>query len=357
MQRRVLLRPLLMGLLLAGMVPSSLHAAAPGFERMFMLVGDYPLGISTNRMDYESYDPTTGRLFIAKMGEGHLLVFDTKLNQLIKDVPGFPKITGVLAVPQMHRLYASVPGAGLGPSISVALGMAGLSSGTGALAVLDSDDLHEIARLPAGVFPDGITHDPVRNRVFVSDEFGGAVMAFDAATNKPLARIDTGGQVGNVRYDKITDRIYVPVQNKGKLAAIDPQALTVLESHPLPGGSHPHGLIIAPGAAIGYVACDGDDRLLVVDLAAGKVLSVAPLGHDPDVLAIDEGRKRLYVASESGMLSIFDITKPTAPVSLGDVFIGANAHTIAVDPATHRLFFAMGESGGQAMVRVLLPKP
>jgi DNA-binding beta-propeller fold protein YncE len=170
-----------------------------------------------------------------------------------------------------------------------------------------------------------------------------------------LARIDLGGEVGNVRYDPVSALVYAPVQSRNELAVIDPVALKVVAKHKLPGGEHPHGLFIAPGAAIGYVACDENDRLLTVDLATGKVLDVKPLGHDPDVLDADLMTKRLYVASESGMLSSFDISQANAPVSLGDKMIGPNAHSVAVDPQTHNLYFPLADLDRKAVLRVLPP--
>lgn len=314
---------------------------------------DIPLGSAINRIDYQSLDPDSHRLYIAKMGAGSLMVVDVAANKVVAELPGFPKTTGVLVVPELHRIYVSVPGAGIGPSLGVALGKVGLSSGSGALAVLDSDSLKEIARLPAGVFPDGIAFDPRQRRIFVTDEMGGAVTAIDAEKNRVLARIDLGGEVGNVRYDPISALVYAPVQSRDELAVIDPAALEVTAKHKLPGGKHPHGLFIAPDAAIGYVACDGNDRLLTVDLSSFEVLDSKPLGHDPDVLDIDPFLKRLYVASESGTLSSFDITRPAAPAPLGDVRIGDDAHSVAVDPGTHRLYFPLADQEGQAVLRIL----
>jgi DNA-binding beta-propeller fold protein YncE len=330
-------------------------AETPPTPRLLRHVGDIPLGKATSRMDYQSLDSVAHRLYIAGMGAGKLLVVDIEHNNLAASLNGFPKVTGVLAVPDLHKVYASVPGAGLVPSLSVALGMVGLSSGRGAIVIVDTNTLRETARLPGGVFPDGIAYDPKDRRIFVSDELGSAVSVIDADSNRLIARIEPGGEIGNVRYDPITNKIYAPIQSRNQLAVIDPANLKTITHYALPGGEHPHGLAIAPGHEIGYVACDGNDRLLTVDLATGKVFGLQPVAHDPDVLAIDPQARRLYVASESGKLSTFDIAEETRPRSLGDVFVGHGAHTVAVDPASHRLYFPLADVIGQSMLRVLVP--
>jgi DNA-binding beta-propeller fold protein YncE len=329
----------------------------PKFEsRLFSLVGDFPLGRASNRVDYQSVDPDAKRLYVSMMGAGKLLVFDVAGNKPLRQLDGFPKITGVLVVPELHRVYASVPGAGLGSSVMVGLGVLGLSSGHGAVAVVDTDSLKVIARLPGGVFPDGIAFDPKDRRIFVSDELGSALSVIDADANRFVARIPAGGEVGNVRYEPRTSRIYAPVQTKNELAVFDSKKNVRLTAYPLAGCKHPHGLAIAPDAAIGYVACDENDVLLTVDLTTGKVLSHLPVAHDPDVLAIDVSAKRLYVAGESGNLSTYSIAAPASPVALGDTFVGADAHSVTVDPASHRLYFPIADLDGHSVMRVLTPK-
>jgi DNA-binding beta-propeller fold protein YncE len=330
------------------------HSAA--WQKLFALVGDYPLGASVNRTDYESVDARERRLYIAKMGGGQLLVFDLDRNKLVAQLDGFPKVTGVLAVPELHKVYASVPGSGIVGSLFVGLGMAGLSRGHGEIVVRDTQTLKQRARLPGGVFPDGIAYDPENHRIFVSDELGSAISAIDGKADKLISYIEVGGQVGNVRYDAVTRKIYVPVQSHNELIAIDPARLTVTARHVLIGCEHPHGFIVAPKGTTGYVACDENDRLLTVDLSSGRILNKQPVAHDPDVLAIDPVSGRLYVATESGDLSTYDVAVPDAPKSLGDVFIAEDAHTLAVDPVTHRLYFALANLNGRAALRVLAPK-
>src|SRR5262249_14359959 len=184
----------------AGLLAIAIAAAAEQSNAgaPFETIADIPLGAATSRLDYQSLDPTTGRLFVAEMGAAKLLVFDVRNQKVERELDGFPKVTGVLAVPELHKVYASVPGAGLGAGLSVVLGMARLSSGSGKVAILDSTTLKEIARPSAGVFPDGIAYDPDDHKIFVSDELGSAVDVIDGLTDKAIARIDTAGEVGNV---------------------------------------------------------------------------------------------------------------------------------------------------------------
>jgi DNA-binding beta-propeller fold protein YncE len=339
-------------LVLSGSASAQDHAVS----RLFSIVGDYPLGASVNRMDYESVDAEARRLYIAKMGGGQLLVFDLDHNKLAAQLDGFPKVTGVLVVPELHKVYASVPGGGVLASLAQGMGMAGLSSGRGEVAVRDTRTLKEVARVKAGVFPDGITYDARDHRIFVSDEMGAAVTAIDAATDKVIARIDTGGEVGNVRYDPASGDVFVPVQSHNELVRINPAKPSITARYPLVGCEHPHGFIVDAKGGIGYVACDENDQLVTVDLASGRALNKQAVAHDPDVLVIDPQANRLYVAAESGNLSTYNIAVPDKPSSLGDVFIATGAHTIAIDPISHHLYFALAALDGHAALRVLAPK-
>src|ERR1700722_13074105 len=346
--------------LLGGSTALAMGASKPPqqFEsRLFTRVADVVLGPAGGRIDYQSIDPDAKRLYVSMMGAGRLLVFDTERNRVLKQLEGFPRVTGVLVVPELHRVYASVPGAGLGPSVAVGLGMLGLSSGTGAVVVVDANTLQEGARLPGGVFPDGLAFDAPDRRLFVSDELGSAVLAIDTDANRFLTRVAAGGEVGNVQYESMNSKLYAPVQSKNELAIFDPRKNTRIGFYPLPGCEHPHGLALAPDAAIGYVACDGNDVLLSVDLSSGAVLGRFPAGHDPDVLAVDRELKRLYVAGESGALSTFNIANPAVPEALGDSFAGPNAHSVAADASSHRLYLPIAGLNGFSVMRELAPKP
>src|SRR5262249_15155879 len=151
--------------------------------------------------------------------------------------------------------------------------------------------------------------------------------------------------VGNTQYDPKTKRILVTVGETRELVGIDPKSLEIVSRLSLPGADEPHGLYVEPDRHMAFVACEGNAKLFVVDLDEMKMISEVSVGEDPDVLAFDTSLRRLYVASESGTLSVFKETE-SGLIKLGDVFIENNAHTVAVDSTTHRLYFPLKNVDG-----------
>ena len=58
------------------------------------------------RFDYTSIDPSSGRLYIAHMNAGQLLVFDLRTRKIVRTIAA-PGVHGVIAVPQLGRVFAS----------------------------------------------------------------------------------------------------------------------------------------------------------------------------------------------------------------------------------------------------------
>jgi DNA-binding beta-propeller fold protein YncE len=123
------------------------------------------------------------------------------------------------------------------------------------------------------------------------------------------------------------------VQTLNQLAVINPATLTITRRLTLPGCDHDHGLSLDPPARLAFIACDGNARLLALDLVTWQVTSTSQVGDQPDVLAYDPAAGRLYVAAESGDLTILDNHGGHLTVT-GRAYLAANAHVVAVNPAT-----------------------
>lgn len=82
-------------------------------------------------------------------------------------------------------------------------------------------------------------------------------------------------------------------------------------------------------------------------------MMILPLPAGIDVLAFDLGLQRLYAASETGMVAVFAVAADRSVTEMGRGFLGPNAHTVAVDPATHRVYFPLENVGGRPVLRVM----
>ena len=68
----------------------------------------------------------------------------------------------------------------------------------------------------------------------------------------------------------------------------------------------------------------------------------------------DPGLHRLYVSAESGVITIFD-ERDRGLQKVGEGLFALNAHSVAVDPRTHRVYFPLQNIDGKAVLRVAVP--
>ena len=299
---------------------------------LLRLVADVPLPGPAVRFDYQNYDSSEGKLYIAHMNADHLVVFDVHKREVLSNLEGFPNVHGVICVPEENRIYASV-------------------TGNHEVAVVDRSSLKTLARIGPIKYPDGLAYAPTVRRVFVSDEHGNVDAVIDALSNKLLASIELGGGAGNTVYDKVADRIYVAVHGKNDLVTIDPSEAKILTRTPLPGIVNPHGIALDDANRLAFVAGEGNAELAVVDLNSMQLLATLPVGDDPDVLAFDPAAGRLYVAAESGTVALFHEANRTL-VRDGTLEV-PHGHSVSVDPATHLVYFPLQNVQGKPVLRIM----
>jgi len=296
---------------------------------------DVPLSGGATRFDYQSFDPNTGRLYIAHLADSTMVVFDANKEAQLGEVKNLSRVHGILAVPELHRVYAS-------------------ATGRNELAVIDDSSLQIIARAPAGDYPDGIAYAPKVNKIYVSDLHGKTDTVIDGKTNQHVTTIVLGGGAGNTQYDSVSEHIFVTVHGKNLLAEIDPTKDQVIGRYALSGCSEPHGLLIDSESRLAFVACEENAKLVVFDLDSKTATAIHTIGADPDVLSFDKGFARLYVSSESGVISVFD-EQGRDLKKVGEGLLAPNAHSVAVDSRTHRVYFPLQNVGGKPTLRIALP--
>jgi DNA-binding beta-propeller fold protein YncE len=307
------------------------QTAIPGYR----VLRDVPLPGDTSRWDYQAYDASARRLYLAHMGASQVVAFDSGRNRAVGVVGGVDTVHGLALAPDLGRVFAS-------------------ATGVNRLVAIDTATLRTLGSAPTQGYPDGIAYAPNAGRVFVSNEQGSGDTVIDAHTMQRVTDVQLGSDIGNSYYDPADGRVYVAVGSDHRLAVVDPRTATVVGGYQLPGCQGAHGVQLDPGHSRAFVGCEGNARLVVVDLGSGRVDATFPVGETPDVLAVDAGLHRLYVAAESAQVAVFDISGSVRKLGQGSG--GPNAHSVAVDSQTHVVYLPLTSVGGRPVLRELTPR-
>lgn len=309
-------------------------ACASGDSKVaFDVVADVPLPGDTSRFDYESLDIDHHLLFIAHLGASEVLAFDTQARKVVARIKDVSHVHGVLVIPELKRAYAS-------------------ATGTDEVVAIDEDTFAIVARVPGGRYPDGMAYAPDVHKLYVSDETGETETVIDVRSNQRVATIELGGEVGNTQYDSVSKRIFVNVQSRNDLVEIDPATDRIVRRIPLPGAKGNHGLLIESTAHRAFVACEGNDKVIVLNMDTHTIESTFSVGHGPDVLAEDPERGTVYVAAESGVVSVFKLRDGHVTKAIEGV-LGPNAHVVAIDYSQHLGYFPLKSLSGSPVLRII----
>jgi DNA-binding beta-propeller fold protein YncE len=89
-----------------------------------------------------------------------------------------------------------------------------------------------------------------------------------------------------------------------------------------------------------FSVCSGNAVLVVFDLTRHVVIATIPIGSRPDSVAFDPLLRRIYTAGVGGKLTIIQQENPDAYQVLENISTHYGAHTLVVDPATHKVYVA-----------------
>jgi YVTN family beta-propeller protein len=256
-------------------------------------VGSFPGGVAVN--------PAGTLAYVANQNDGTVSVIRTSDNTVV----GGPIPVGVQP---------------WGVAVSADNSLVYVGLGDGSVAVLDAAHANNVSIIPSvGGLLNGIV--VVGSRVYVSDATAGQVVVLQGTS--VIARIDVGSPPNSLPMGLVANltgtRVYVvdlfldPITLNSVLevSAIDTTSNPIAVAQTItidPATSAtPGGIALSPDGSQLYVTSDAIDRLHVVTLANGSVVSV-PVGNAPMGVATDPDG-RIYVGNAgAGTVSVFDPT-------------------------------------------------
>lgn len=274
--------------------------------------------------DYVLFDPTGHRTFVAH-GD-RVDVVDASSGRIVGHVGPLEGAHGIAVAPALHRGFAD----------------SGVSR---SLTVFDLNNLKTIARLPAGDDADAVVYDGFSRRVFVMNGDSGTISVFDATRLKPIATLAIGSKLEFAASDG-RGALFVNLAEAGEVARIDTRTATVTARWPVSGCVSPHGMAYDDITRRIFTSCL-NGRLEILNAADGRVVTTLPIGRGSDSVAIDEKRRLVFSANSSGTLSIIAIRDAGRFDVLTSLRTPTGARTMAVDPATGRIYLASAAIEGR----------
>ena len=95
---------------------------------------------------------------------------------------------------------------------------------------------------------------------------------------------------------------------------------------------------------------------MVFDLETHRVITALKIGGGPDSVAFDPALRRIYSAGKAGKLSIIQQDNPFSYHVLDEIQTHYGAHTLAVDPVSHKVFVAYASLLTHPRIAVFSPK-
>jgi DNA-binding beta-propeller fold protein YncE len=297
-------------------------AAAALASPAYTLTKTTPLGLP-DHWDYAVFDAPTHRVYVAHGDK--LAVLDAQSGDLVGEVTG-------------------IVGGTHGTGISSATGQGFTDDGENGLAVaFDLKTLKITRRIPAQPDADAIATDRATGHIFVVDGDPRKLTVIDPNMDSVAATIDVGEKMEYATSDG-RGALYVAGVEKNDLLKIDTRTNAVVARWPTPDCARPHGLAIDTVGHRLFMGCV-NSKLMVVDADDGRVVAELPIGRGSDAVAFDPVRQRIFSSNGvDGTLSIYQETSPDAYQALETIPTRVSGRTLAVDPASGRLFIVAADT-------------
>jgi DNA-binding beta-propeller fold protein YncE len=221
--------------------------------------------------------------------------------------------------------------------------------------VLDLKKERVLTSIPVADDPDAILYDQDYNIIYVANGDANLATVIDPDRRTTIAAISFDGKPENAAIDSFDGLIYQNLEDINAVAAVDLKKRAIVGQWPLASCDGPSGLAIDSKHRRLFAACSGNSSLAVFDLERHKVISLLKTGSHPDSVAFDSALQRIYTAAVGGILTIIHEDSSDTYRVLDHVRTHFGAHTLIVDPASHRVYVAYSSLLTRPRIAVFTP--
>jgi DNA-binding beta-propeller fold protein YncE len=296
----------------------------------------FPLGGSAG-WDYLALEASGARLFVSR-GD-HVDVVETVSGKLTATIANTAGVHGIAFAPALTRGFTS-------------------NGRSNTVSVFELDTLRVIHEIPvSGKKPDAILYEPRHNYIITANGESANLSIIDAGALQAAGTVPLPGPPEFMATDG-AGMVYVNIETEpGKLVAVDAKSLTVKATWALPGCSNPTGLALDAAHHRLFSVC-ANQVMAITDSLSGKQIARVVIGRGPDAAAFDSDLGLIFSSNGiDGTLTVIHQETPDEYRVIATVTTQVSARTMALDPATHKIFLAAAKLGATPPATEEQPHP
>jgi YVTN family beta-propeller protein len=246
-------------------------------------------------------------------------VIDLLTNKIAGEISDTPGVHQTALAPELGRAFTS-------------------NGKENKVSIVDLKTLQTLNKVPVGENPDAILYEPEHQEAYAFNGKSKSASVIGAKSGQIVATIPLSGKPEFAVVDPQAHRVYVNIEDKSTITAIDTQTHKIVAEWTLAPGEGPTGLAIDLQRHRLFAGCEGNQMMVMLDSASGKVLSTAPIGKGVDAMALDPSTHLAFSSNGEGTVTIAQADATGKLSVIQTLKTQKGARTMAIDPKSHKIY-------------------
>jgi DNA-binding beta-propeller fold protein YncE len=221
--------------------------------------------------------------------------------------------------------------------------------------VFDPTSLRLLTRIPVADDADAILYVPSAQLVYVANGDAKIATLIDPQKRMTVGTVPLPGKPEFPAMDSQTGVLYQNLEDINSIVAVDLAKREVIGQWSLAPCEGPTGMAIDSEQRRLFAVCSRNATLVVFDLESHRVITSLKIGGGPDSVAFDGTLHRIYSAGKAGRLTVVQQDDPNAYRVLDEIRTHYGAHTLVLDPVSHRVFVGYASLFAHPRIGVFSP--
>ena len=281
----------------------------------YKLIKDVAIG-GDGGWDYLTLDAAAKRLYISHGIK--VVVFDMVKDTIAGEILDTPGVHGAVIASDGH-IFTS-------------------NGRENKASMVDAKTLATIKKIDTEGNPDFIMYDPRQREVYTFNGSGKSATVINAA-GTVVATIPLGGKPEAGVPDVAVGRVYVNNETGNSIAVIDGAKHEVVATWPIAPGESAAGLAFDPTSKRLFIGAH-NSKMLMMDSTNGTIVAEVAIGAGVDSTWFDPGTGYAFSSCSTGTVTVAHMDAPDKLTVVQTLETARGARTMALDPATHRIYVA-----------------